>query len=62
MKYVDSMPTQVHRLIYISQRLPTNYKDAIKRMLRNDERRLVVNLDDLRDYNREFCDGCAAFI
>ena len=28
-------------------------------MLRMDERRLIVNLDDLRDYNREFCDGYA---
>lgn len=36
---------------------PVNYRDAIKRMLRLDERRLVVNLDDLRDYKRELSDG-----
>lgn len=34
-----------------------NYKDAVKRMLRLGERRLIVNLDDLRDYNRAYCDG-----
>lgn len=37
-----------------------NYRDAIKRMLRLEERRLVVNVDDLRDYKRELCDGCAS--
>lgn len=25
-------------------------------MLSNGERRLIVNVDDLRDYNREYCD------
>ncbi|KAG6837868.1 MCM DNA helicase complex subunit [Arthromyces matolae] len=34
-----------------------NYKDDIHRMLRNDHTRLIVNIDDLRDYNREFADG-----
>ncbi|KAF7437172.1 MCM DNA helicase complex subunit [Pleurotus ostreatus] len=34
-----------------------NYKDEIHRMLRTDKSRLIVNLDDLRDYNREFTDG-----
>nr|ASF90234.1 hypothetical protein SPAR07403 [Bartheletia paradoxa] len=34
-----------------------NYKEAIKTMLRKDERRLIVNLDDLRDYNREYANG-----
>ncbi|KAG6817636.1 hypothetical protein H0H87_006264 [Tephrocybe sp. NHM501043] len=34
-----------------------NYKDDIHRMLRNDQTRLIVNIDDLRDYNREFSDG-----
>ncbi|KAG5219987.1 MCM DNA helicase complex [Salix suchowensis] len=33
-----------------------NYKDEIHRMLRTDKTRLIVNLDDLRDYNREFTD------
>lgn len=34
-----------------------NYKDDIHRMLREDETRLIVNIDDLRDYNRESADG-----
>ena len=34
-----------------------NYRDDIARMLRNDERRLIVNIDDLRDYKRDFADG-----
>jgi len=34
-----------------------NYKDDIHRMLRMDLTRLIVNVDDLRDYNREFADG-----
>lgn len=35
-----------------------NYKDLIRKMLRLDQRRLIVNLDDLRDYRREYSDGC----
>ena len=34
-----------------------NYKDDIIRMLRLDQRRLIVNIDDLRGYRRELCDG-----
>jgi DNA replication licensing factor MCM3 len=34
-----------------------NYKDDIHRMLRMDQTRLIVNIDDLRDYKREFADG-----
>lgn len=34
-----------------------NYGDDIATMLRNDRTRLIVNIDDLRDYNREFADG-----
>ena len=34
-----------------------NYKDDIARLLRRDEARLIVNVDDLRDYNREYADG-----
>lgn len=33
---------------------------AIKRMLRQGERRLIVNLDHLRDYKRDLADGCVA--
>lgn len=34
-----------------------NYRDDIARMLRTDQTRLIVNIDDLRDYNREYADG-----
>ncbi|EEB99689.1 hypothetical protein MPER_00585, partial [Moniliophthora perniciosa FA553] len=34
-----------------------NYKDDIARMLRMDQNRLIVNIDDLRDYDRELADG-----
>lgn len=34
-----------------------NYKDDIARLLRQDETRLIINIDDLRDYNREYADG-----
>ncbi|KZT65572.1 ATP dependent DNA helicase [Daedalea quercina L-15889] len=34
-----------------------NYKDDIARMLRQERRRLIVNIDDLRDYRRDFADG-----
>ncbi|KDQ54871.1 hypothetical protein JAAARDRAFT_196259 [Jaapia argillacea MUCL 33604] len=34
-----------------------NYKDDIARMLREDRNRLIVNVDDLRDYRRDFADG-----
>jgi len=37
------------------------YKTAVRKMCEAQERRLVINLDDLRDYDREFCDGCALF-
>lgn len=39
-----------------------NYKEAIKRMLKAGEYRLIVNLDDVRSYDREFCDGLASYI
>ncbi|KAI0067929.1 ATP dependent DNA helicase [Artomyces pyxidatus] len=34
-----------------------NYRDDILRMLRLDQTRLIVNIDDLRDYRRDFADG-----
>jgi DNA replication licensing factor MCM3 len=37
-----------------------NYKDDIARMLRNDQTRLIVNIDDLRDYNREYAESALA--
>ncbi|KAJ3050232.1 MCM DNA helicase complex subunit [Rhizophlyctis rosea] len=33
------------------------YKDRIRKMLATDERRLIVNINDLRSYNREYADG-----
>lgn len=34
-----------------------DYKNEIVRMVREDRNRLIVNIDDLRDYLREFADG-----
>ena len=34
-----------------------NYKNNIASMLREDGTRLIVNIDDLRDYRRELADG-----
>ena len=34
-----------------------NYREGIKRMLDNEQVRLIVNLDDLRDYDRVYADG-----
>ncbi|OAV90322.1 hypothetical protein PTTG_07343 [Puccinia triticina 1-1 BBBD Race 1] len=33
-----------------------NYRILVRKMVEKGERRLIVNLDDLRDYNREYCD------
>ncbi|BGP15822.1 MCM DNA helicase complex subunit [Rhodosporidiobolus nylandii] len=40
-----------------ARRMSAAYKTAVRKMVDASERRLVVNLDDLRDYDREFCDG-----
>lgn len=34
-----------------------DYKEEIHRLLREDQTRLIVNIDDLRDVNRELADG-----
>lgn len=34
-----------------------NYRERVRKMLDQKENRLVVNLDDLRDYSRPFADG-----
>jgi DNA replication licensing factor MCM3 len=34
-----------------------NYRHATKTMLDNNQNRLIVNLDDLRDYDRTMADG-----
>ena len=34
-----------------------NYRTNIARMLREEQTRLIVNIDDLRSYNRELTDG-----
>ncbi|TCD70627.1 MCM DNA helicase complex subunit [Steccherinum ochraceum] len=33
------------------------YKEEVGRMLRQEERRLIINIDDLRAYRRDFADG-----
>ncbi|KAA1106205.1 MCM DNA helicase complex subunit [Puccinia graminis f. sp. tritici] len=33
-----------------------NYRILVRKMVEKGDRRLIVNLDDLRDYNREYCD------
>ena len=35
----------------------TDYRSAIRRIIAADDRRLVVNIDDLRAYNRDFATG-----
>lgn len=35
----------------------TDYRSAVRRMLGEDARRLVVNVDDVRAYRRELADG-----
>lgn len=37
-----------------------NYRESIKRMLDNEQVRLIVNIDDLRDYDRAYADGWVA--
>jgi DNA replicative helicase MCM subunit Mcm2 (Cdc46/Mcm family) len=41
--------------------MSAQYKTGVKKMLDAEERRLIVNLDDLRDFDREFCDGFVPF-
>ncbi|GAA5840603.1 hypothetical protein JCM5353_002082 [Sporobolomyces roseus] len=40
-----------------ARRMSMNYKQSVQKMIQARERRLIINLDDLRDYDREFCDG-----
>ncbi|KAK9476150.1 MCM2/3/5 family-domain-containing protein [Lipomyces japonicus] len=40
-----------------SENTPTNYRDHIRLMLARNERRLVVNLDEIREFDREFWEG-----
>ncbi|GAA5970861.1 hypothetical protein JCM11641_004484 [Rhodosporidiobolus odoratus] len=40
-----------------ARRMSAAYKTGVRKMVDASERRLIVNLDDLRDYDREFCDG-----
>ncbi|KAJ8596788.1 ATP dependent DNA helicase [Rhizopogon salebrosus TDB-379] len=49
--------TRIFEEFLISDSPIYNYRDDIGRMLRTDQTRLIVNIDDLRDYNREFADG-----
>ncbi|GJJ09581.1 hypothetical protein Clacol_003804 [Clathrus columnatus] len=40
-----------------SEFLESSYREDIARLIRTDTTRLIVNIDDLRDYQREFADG-----
>ncbi|UZJ55288.1 hypothetical protein CBS101457_004608 [Exobasidium rhododendri] len=40
-----------------SEASKTNQIDAVRNMLRHDERRLIVNIDEVRAFNREFATG-----
>lgn len=35
----------------------SDHRDAVRKMLRADERRLIVNIDEVRSFNREFATG-----
>jgi DNA replication licensing factor MCM3 len=35
----------------------TDYKEKIKKLIDSGERRLIVSVDDLRAYNRSYCDN-----
>lgn len=49
--------TRIFEEFLTSESAIYNYKDDILRMLRLDRTRLIVNIDDLRDYRRDFADG-----
>lgn len=49
--------TRVFEEFLISDSPIYNYRDEIARLLRTEQTRLIVNIDDLRDYNREYADG-----
>ncbi|KAF8559368.1 ATP dependent DNA helicase [Imleria badia] len=49
--------TRVFEEFLISDSPVYNYRDDIARLLRTEQTRLIVNIDDLRDYNREYADG-----
>ncbi|GAA5943425.1 MCM DNA helicase complex subunit MCM3, partial [Sporobolomyces koalae] len=40
-----------------ARRMSMNYRVAVQKMVQARERRLIINLDDLRDFDREFCNG-----
>ncbi|KIJ68703.1 hypothetical protein HYDPIDRAFT_173365 [Hydnomerulius pinastri MD-312] len=49
--------TRIFEEFLISESPIYNYRDDIARLLRTEQTRLIVNIDDLRDYNREYADG-----
>ncbi|KAG8220061.1 MCM2/3/5 family-domain-containing protein [Butyriboletus roseoflavus] len=49
--------TRVFEEFLISDSPVYNYRDDIARLLRTEQTRLIVNIDDLRDYNKKFADG-----
>jgi DNA replication licensing factor MCM3 len=44
-------------LLLVQTQANYNYREAIRRMLDIEQVRLIVNLDDLRDYDRSYADG-----
>ncbi|KAF8528057.1 ATP dependent DNA helicase [Hysterangium stoloniferum] len=62
MSFLDSDPNlpdeQLRtRTRVFSEFLESSYSDDIARLIRIDGSRLIVNIDNLRDYNREYADG-----
>ncbi|KAH7883866.1 MCM2/3/5 family-domain-containing protein [Phlebopus sp. FC_14] len=49
--------TRIFEEFLISDSPIYNYRDDIARLLTTEQTRLIVNIDDLRDYNREYADG-----
>lgn len=62
MALLDNDPTLPDELLrsrtrIFSEFLESDSRDDIARLIRMNESRLIVNIDSLRDYNREYADG-----
>lgn len=62
MALLDSDPQLPDELLRTRTRvfaefLESSYREDIARLIRTDTTRLIVNIDDLRDYQREYADG-----
>jgi DNA replication licensing factor MCM3 len=49
--------TRVFEEFLVSESPHYNYVDDILHMLQEEQSRLIINIDDLRDYNRQYTDG-----